>query len=57
MFSVRKDILRNLAKFTGKHPCHSLFFNEVAGLRVATLLKEALAQVFSCEICEISKKN
>ena len=57
MCSVRKDILRNFAKFTGKHPCQRLFFNEVAGLRAATLLKEALAQVFSCEFCEISKKN
>ena len=30
--SVRKDFLRNLAKFTRKHPCQSLFFNEVVGL-------------------------
>ena len=27
--SVRKDVLRNFAKFTGKHLCKSLFFNEV----------------------------
>ena len=27
-------------KFTGKHLCQSLFFNKVAGLRPATLLKE-----------------
>ena len=40
--SVRKDILRNFAKFTGKHLCHSLFFNKVAGLRRATLLKKRL---------------
>ena len=26
-----KDVLRNLAKFTGKHLCQSLFFNKVAG--------------------------
>ena len=44
--SVKKGVLRNFAKFTGKHLCQSLFFNEVA---------EALAQVFSCEFCEISK--
>ena len=30
--SVRKDALRNSAKFTGKHLCQSLFFNKVAGL-------------------------
>ena len=37
-FSERKSILRNFAKFTGKHLCQSLFFNKVAGLRPATLL-------------------
>ena len=42
------EISQNLA--TGKHMCQSLFFN-----RVADLKKEALAQVFSCEFCEISK--
>ena len=28
-----KGVLKNYAKFTGKHMCHSLFFNKVAGLR------------------------
>ena len=37
--SVRKAVLRNFTKFTGKHLCQSLFFNKVAGLRPATLLK------------------
>ena len=40
--SVRKGILRNFAKFTGKHLCQSLFFNKVAGLSPATLLKKRL---------------
>ena len=40
--SVRKDVLRNFTKLTGKHLCHNLFFNEVAGLRPATLLKKRL---------------
>ena len=35
----KKDVLRNFAKFTGKHLCQSLYFNKVAGLRPATLLK------------------
>ena len=35
----RKGVLRNVAKFTGKHLCQSLLFNKVAGLRPATLLK------------------
>ena len=30
--SVKKGVLRNFAKFTGKHLCQSLFFNKVAGL-------------------------
>ena len=30
--SVRKGVLRNFAKFTGKHLCQSLSFNEVVGL-------------------------
>ena len=33
--SVKKGVLRNFAKFTGKHLCQSLFFNKVAGLRPA----------------------
>ena len=46
---------RNFAKFKGRHLCESLFFNHVAVLRPATLLKkETLAQVFSCEFCENS---
>ena len=35
--SVKKGVLKNAAKFTGKHLCQSLFFNKVAGLRHATL--------------------
>ena len=27
----KKGVLKNFAKFTGKHLCQSLFFNEVAG--------------------------
>ena len=30
--SLRKGVLKNLAKFKGKHLCQALFFNEVAGL-------------------------
>ena len=29
-----KGVLRNFAKFTGKHLCQSLYFNKVAGLRL-----------------------
>ena len=40
----KKGVLRNFTKFTGKHLCQSLFFNKVAGLRAATLLKKRLGQ-------------
>ena len=38
----KNGVLRNFAKFTGKHLCQSLYFNKVAGLRPATLLKKRL---------------
>ena len=38
----KKGVLRNIAKFTGKHPFQSLFFNKVAGLMPANLLKKRL---------------
>ena len=40
--SVRKGVLRNFTKFTGKHLRQSLFFNKVASLRPAILLKKRL---------------
>ena len=45
MCSVRKGILKNFAKFTGKH------------LWPATLIKKAVAKVFSCECCKISNNT
>ena len=38
----KKYVLRNFAKFTGKHLRQSLYFDKVAGMRTATLLKERL---------------
>ena len=49
--SVTRGVLRNFAKFTGKHLCQSLFFNKVAGAGTT------LAQVFSCEFCGISNNT
>ena len=40
--SIKKGVLRNFAKFTGKHMRQSLFFNKVASLRPVTLLKKRL---------------
>ena len=53
----KKGVLRNFAKFTGKQLCRNFFLNKVADLRPATLLKKTLAQVFSCEFCEIYKNT
>ena len=38
----KKIVLKNFTRFTGKHLRWSLFFNKVAGLRPATLLKKRL---------------
>ena len=43
--SVKNGVLKNFAKFAGKYLCHGLFFNKT------------LAQIFSCEFCEISKNT
>ena len=45
----KKGVLRNFAKFTGKHRCQSLFFDKVVG--------EILAQVFSSEFCKIAEST
>ena len=51
-------VRKNFAKFTGKHLCHFLFFNNVARPQACIFIKkEILAQVFSCEFCEIFKNN
>ena len=54
----REVVLRNFTKFTRKIKCEGLFFNKIAGSRPPTLLKkETLAQMFSCEFCEIYKNT
>ena len=40
--SVKKGVLRNFTKFTGKHLCQSPFFNKVADLRPEILLEKRL---------------
>ena len=53
----KTDFPKNLAKFTGKPLCWSLFFNKVVGLRLATLLKKRLCTGFPSEFCEISQNT
>ena len=61
-WSIKKSVLGNFTKITGKHLCQSLFFNKVAGLRLRPkacyfIKKETVAQVFSCKFCEISRNT
>ena len=53
--SVKKGVLRNFAKFTGKNPCQRLFLIKLQALGI--IKKESLAQVFSWEFWEISKNT
>ena len=50
VFYKKRCSYRNFAKFTGKHLCQSLFFNKLAGLRPANLLKKKLWH--NCEFCK-----
>ena len=42
----KNGVLKNFAKFAGKHFCQSLLFNKIAGYRPSTLLKKRL-----CHMC------
>ena len=52
--SMKKDVLRNFAKFTGKHMCQRHIFNKVAVLTPATLLKKTEAVAHKCSIKKVS---
>ena len=45
---MNKAVLKNFKIFTGKHLCHNITFNKVAGLR---------PEMFSCAFCEIFKNT
>ena len=49
-----RGVLQNVAKFTEKHVCQSLFLIK---LSLHLYLKRNLAHVFSCEFFEIIKDN
>ena len=51
--SVRKSVLKNFSKFTGKQLCQSLFLIKLQACNF--IKKETLARLFSREFCEISK--
>ena len=52
--SIKKVVLKNFAKFTEKHLCQSLFLIK---LTCDFIKKETLAQVFSCQFCDIFKNT
>ena len=52
---MKKGVLGNLTKFTGKHLWQSLLFNK--GVACNFIKKKTLAQVFSCEFFGISKNT
>ena len=45
----KKSILRNFAKFTGKHLCLSLFFNKVADIMLSNHFAKFLRTPFFTE--------
>ena len=48
--SVKKIVLKNFRKFTGKHLCWSILLNKVVNLRLYS--KRGSNTGFSCEFCE-----
>ena len=53
----KKGVLRNFAKFTGKHLFKSLFFDKNAGLGKVTLLKSAFDMGVLLDICCIFSEH
>ena len=52
-YSVRKGVLRNFARFTGKYLWQGLFFNKVVGIiRPRTFKRDTAAQVFSVNLAK-----
>ena len=52
---VQKKLFLKILKYSQEVTCAESFFNKVAGLGPASLLKRDLTQVLSCEYFEIFK--
>ena len=50
--SIKKAVLKNLSRFTGKH-LFEFLFNKVAGLQVCSFIKKNPTHVLPYEYCEI----
>ena len=56
--SMKKGVLKHFEKFIGKRLCQTLFFNEVANMRPATLLKKILQhKCFPVNFAKLIFKN
>ena len=54
----RKEVFLKLLQDSQENTCARVsFFDKVAGLACNFIKKETLAQVFSCDFCEISKNT
>ena len=53
----KNGVLRNFAKFTRKHLCQRHVLIKLQVEVCNFIKKETLAQVFSCEFCQISKNT
>ena len=53
----KKGVLRNYAKFTGKHLCQSLFFNKVAGLERTPLMAASVKRDSNTVVMRNIKKE
>ena len=52
-----KKLFLKISQNSQENTCARVFFNKVAGDACNFIEKETLAQLFSCEFCEISKNN
>ena len=49
----KKTVLKNFAKFTEKHQVRVSFLMKLQASACNIIQKETLAQVFSCELCDL----
>ena len=52
-----KKLFLKISQNSQENTCARVFFNKVAGDACNFIEKETLAQLFSCEFCEISKNT
>ena len=57
---IKKRLLKNFEKFTGKHLCQGLFLTKVTGLRPVAckfIKKDTPTRAFPCEYSDIFKNR